>query len=456
MSKTDSEVNGSAFDVSYPDGDVVQGADIDDFTKATKQAQKYRQDEEHLWPTKTEVGGDADAVIAAGRHRPGAGRCDAQTWDVLKVNTLFLQAKNNQGSVGDMNKIPKAGAIVFVKGTWSNQDNLTYTLWMMREDGKLVPLNKHLRGMIFKSGMMVHQQLISGFNNHDDGGVGVIFEDMDGVPEGAAIRDTMFVPYQNPDYPTDPNKYIWCLKVYNGDPEKFYGASNHTADSLEALCVDLENYDHHTASDGGVRVKISRNGLEFDYQDISGITPVFDGIPVKTHKHSGGDDGALLTLKSIDGSIGNRIAFYHDDTVVKSGFTISNTLWTQIGSISAANWNPSYLGTDALREIAFRADISGAFATAAGWEPYAFAFVRSDLGATVAADSLTDVEGIVTVTGVEYASNSLMGSGVMPFMTEAAGGIAHDSNIYIYIRNPLASHASASITFNYFARVWRR
>lgn len=453
MSKTDSETNGSTFDPAYPDGDVVQGALIDDFTRDAKQAEKYRHDEEHLWPTKAEVGGDADAIIAAGRHRPGSGRCDAQTWDVLKVNTLFLQSKNDQGTVGDMNKIPKAGAIIFVKGNWSNQDNLTYTVWMVRDDGKLVPLNKHLRGMIFKSGMMVHQQLISGFNNHDDGGVGVIFEDMDGVPEGGTIRDTMFVPYQNP---ADASENIWCFKIYKGDPEKFYGTPSHDAGSLEALCVDLENYDHHSASDGGVRLKISRAGLEWDYKDISGVTPVFDGVPVKTHRHTGSTDGALLTAQSIDGTVGNRITFYHDGTITKSSFSIGSSNWTQIGSISAANWNPSYLGTDALRQIAFNADISGVSASSANWEPYCFAFVSSDQGASVAYNSLTNILGIQAITGAAYVSGKVMGDGTQTFKTEAAGGIAHNNPVYIYVRNPAATYGSASVTLNYYARVWRR
>ena len=452
MAKDTSLENGSAFDMTYPQGKVVDANFIDNFTITAKKALKYRMDAEHLWPSLAESGGDANYASAAGNHRASAGRCDRKSWAELQGDADFGQAYNNLVTIGDEYKLLKHGAIVQITdGIGGSNDEVAGIVWTVRNDGTLVPLVKHIRGMVFQSGCLVKQRLLDGFNARTIGTNGVVFTDADGVPDTAKVGFDIWKPYDD----GNPSELVWPVKLWNGDPETYLGAHTYTAGKKETLAIDVEDYGY---SNGGVRIKLNRDGISFDSDLASPPSSyLFDGVKVKEHTHTGGTDGAALSYGSIDNLDANRITHFAEGMLTPGTLTIGYNNWVKIGEIPHDDWNLSTAGTSILREISFSLqldNLSGTVDNRAG-QAFSIVFTSADQGTSVAWNAITPVDAQFSSMLIPNSSNSATISGHVGFKTPGGGGPGTSDNMYIYARNPAASR-SASVSFLYSAKVWKR
>lgn len=420
MSTKASLENGNTFDLAYPDGDVVDLALTDDFTRETKEAILKRMQEEHYWPDNADAGYDstnAEEVGSTGRHLPGSGRTD------LKTRT----AVTNDTKLGVLSSSKKDGALIRMIDGVSSSHQMGRVLYVKKETGTLCPAIKHLRGKIWMTGAFVHQRLTTGTHNRLIGSV--TFEDEEGVDDvvsnpGSEIGYDIYKPY--PDVAA-PSRKIWRLRCWNGNPETMV----HTPNSNETFCIEVEDFG---GSDKGVRLLFDRDGINFEDDLAAPSDKQFDTIEVKTHVHTGGAMGVNVPYTGINPTDALRIT----QTKYPATFDFSalpaipQGNWARVAQVSAANWNENV--AEAIRGISIHLHLdTTANPVMASVVTVAVGVSETNAGGLGINDS---VESVVVTQLVKGALNEYRGSAYMELQAPSRGGPNKNTVLAVYLRAP--------------------
>jgi len=442
---------GNSFDLTYPDGTVVDAAYIDNFTRESKEAKLKRLEEEHFWPDKASLDlGDIYEVAATGRHEPGAGRCDSKTYVALTGDPLF--------AVG--NDAKKLGAIIRINAPILDATEMGKVLYYKHpETGALCPLIKHIRGKVWVTGGFVHGRLTTGMHNTLLGGV-TTFEDEEGVHDitahpGTEIGYNLYNCYEDPD---DPSRNIWIEKVWSGDPSTMA----HAPGSNETLIWDIEDYG---GPDKGLRVELSKGGFAFtsDIPPVNGPYVHFNGLKVREHDHTGGADGEILDFHAISEGANSRIHQRYENCGIGLSTVQTHDIWKRLDIIAAADWNNSQKDllpphdSTAYPTRGLTVNLFLDEALTAG-ECLDFMVVISTFtsSAQIGLGLLAGIVGGGICQVAAYDGTDSTGSMLITLPTAAAGGPAYDVDFAIYLR-PIVSRAiGAASTADIIAEGRRR
>lgn len=323
-SKIELEASDAA-NIYQPDGDVVDLADIDTQLSIYKEFVEVRLREEHIWPHTGETYG----VSTTGLHTHFAARVSLRTWAQMKEDETIAKVSGIRD-----------GYFAYCLEGPSDSSQLGRVLVMRRDDGKIVPAIKHIRGLTLVSGGLVNKRLEDGFNNRSVGTKGVIIEDQNGVPDtvatGIKIGFNAEIPYADPN---DATRQIWIEKCVNSNWEKLaltpVAGSNtrqHVSGSNETFIREVGDYggDHK-----GSRFEFHRDCSLVGVSDNPGFVGInIDGVIVKGHNHTGGTSGDKLTFNAINNDQDKRLV--NSVSTVVADFValeIEEEYWTCLGSV---------------------------------------------------------------------------------------------------------------------------